>query len=338
MIPQVPKIPQIPLEEFLIDCLYDARESSLGSVPLTPGAPGYREARHRFLAAGLAAIQADRAGAGWVQVNVAPGTRLVPDLYARLAEIAADTLDSGAATNFFFMHKPPGMRVRFQAPGPHDRNALYLLLARRIAAHPEIFGISQRGVYEPEGYLFGGPDALPWVHSLFTVDSLAWLQYHADRPAALTDWRYSLMLLRELIEGLGILGWEHRGVWETLQHEAGRDLNEEEGGSSRTGGLSKAVAGIQRYWRLDRDVLTAHLPVTLRASVDAHRAAIRQAGRTWRTDFFDTGAAEVTGPRRAAAYCVIFHWNRARFSAALQKLLTQALVSEGVTRSHPVGR
>ncbi|MFE2041959.1 thiopeptide-type bacteriocin biosynthesis protein [Streptomyces sp. NPDC059477] len=319
----------IPLDRFLADCLLDAREAepgSDGSVPLSADRAGYREARRRFLTAGLTALHADHVGAGWVQMNITPTAQTFPAIYARLDEIASEALNSGLATNFFFMHKPPGMRVRFQAPTPQGRAELQHLVTRRMAAHPEIFGIPQHGVYEPESYLFGGPEALPWVHTLFTADSLAWLHHHADPPtAALTDWRYSLTLLRDLLDGLGIIGWEHRGVWETLQREAGRDLGE----AARQSGVSRAMAGIQHLWRLDHARLTSHLPEPLRTSVDLHRAAIHRAALSWRTDHFDSGAAEVTGPRRAAAYCVIFHWNRARFSAALQKLLTRALVSEG---------
>ncbi|MFE7135849.1 hypothetical protein ACFVIM_33865, partial [Streptomyces sp. NPDC057638] len=106
----------------------------------------------------------------------------------------------------------------------------------------------------------------------------------------------------------------------------------------RPRGRPRAVDGIQRFWRLDRDRLTADLPEPLRSSVDSHRDAVRQAARHWRSGFFAAGDTDRLGPRRAAAYCVIFHWNRGRFTAALQKLLTEALVSEGVGPAGPQAR
>ncbi|MFE7135487.1 thiopeptide-type bacteriocin biosynthesis protein, partial [Streptomyces sp. NPDC057638] len=161
-----------------------------------------------------------------MQLNVATGAQVRPELYAFLGEIALEVIGSGTASNFFFMHKPPGLRLRFQAREPGSREALYAELAARLGARSGLFDTPVRGIYEPESYLFGGPHAMPWVHDLFTADSLAWLHHHAERPAPLADWRLSLTLLRDLLDGLGIVGWEHRGVWETLQHEAGRALGE----------------------------------------------------------------------------------------------------------------
>ncbi|MEV7287708.1 thiopeptide-type bacteriocin biosynthesis protein [Streptomyces sp. NPDC093252] len=325
----------IPLDRFLADCLHEVRTAGEdGAVPVPPDADGRRDARHRFVAAGLAALRADHAGAGWTQLNLAPpDASAYPALYARLAEIAREELGSGAAVNFFFMHKPPGMRVRFQASAPRTTEELHRRVTRRMAEHPEIFGNPRRAVYEPESYLFGGPGALPWVHSLFTADSLAWLDHHAARPlTAPADWRHSLTLLRELLDGLGIVGWEHRGVWGTLREEAGRALG---GEAARQRGVDRAIDGIQRLWRLDRDRLTAGLPEPRRRALDTHRTAVHRAALDWRERYFDAGddtgdgAGPSIGPRRAAAYCVVFHWNRARFSAALQRLLTEALATEG---------
>jgi hypothetical protein len=171
-----------PVNEFLADCLRDARDVEYGPVPPVVEADGYHAARHRFMTGGLATPRADHAGARWVQVNMAVGARVRPELHRLLEGIALQLLGSQNASHLFFLHKPPGLRVRFQAPTLHRRDDLHAVMVRKLATHSDILGPPRRGRYEPEDYPFDGPDAMPWVHDLFTTDSLAWLQHHAERP------------------------------------------------------------------------------------------------------------------------------------------------------------
>ncbi|MEU8973235.1 lantibiotic dehydratase C-terminal domain-containing protein [Streptomyces monashensis] len=151
-------------------------------------------------------------------------------------------------------------------------------------------------VYEPETYLFGGPRSMRLVHELFTADSLAWLDHHtSDDAGALADWRLSLALLGELLDGLGVAGWEHRGVWEVARDDTGRGL-----GTGLGEDTDRAAAGIRDAWNAGPRTLLAPLPAARRSSVEAHAHAVRRGADRWRTEYVESGGA-VVGPRRAAA-------------------------------------
>ncbi|MFF8693578.1 thiopeptide-type bacteriocin biosynthesis protein [Streptomyces sp. NPDC015144] len=272
--------------------------------------------------------------ASWVQVNLTPRPTAWPRLYAWLAGTARDLLAADTARAFFFMHKPPGMRLRFQAYGAGGTVPLRTELLGRLGEFDGLAGPPVCAVYEPESYLFGGPASMPWVHELFTADSLAWLDHHTRCPAtgtgtdagvvAAADWRLSLFLLRDMFDGLRIVGWEHRGVWDAVRTDTGRGLPD----GLRDAALRRAAEGIRAHWRQPRDRLLAALPGECRAVAEGHGDAVRRAADHWRTGYFESGDA-VRGPRRAAAYAVIFHWNRGRFSFARQSLLTEALADDG---------
>ncbi|WP_307808423.1 thiopeptide-type bacteriocin biosynthesis protein [Streptomyces oryzae] len=294
--------------------------------------------------AGLAAARDMRDdGPPWAQVNLAleQDERARAHFCAELGVVAREFLGAERARNFFFMHKAPGMRVRFQAPGADDAAPLRAELLRRLA---RCAGTGTRPVcvvYEPEQYLFGGPASMAYVHDLFTLDSFAWLDHHvahAGREGQLTAWRHSLLLLRELFAGLGIVGWEHRGVWQALSGEAGRGLRGAAAGVDPAA-RQQAAAGIVAYWRASREEALRAFPAKRRPALIRHADAVRQAATRWRQGYFEAGGATM-GPRTAAAYFTVFHWNRGRLSPARQSILTDALATEGgVSRAGtPTGR
>ncbi|MFF9002027.1 thiopeptide-type bacteriocin biosynthesis protein [Streptomyces achromogenes] len=314
----------VRVERLLADCLDDVRAEPQGTVPLAAEDPGYAAARRTFLTAGLEALRTHTPEAGWVQLNLP----LTPPSYGRLAAAARELLGTGQARDFFFMHKPPGLRVRFLAAEPSRAPELRAALLRRLT--PERTGDAGTrplaGVYEPETYLFGGPLSMPWVHELFTADSRAWLDVHtavAGDPAPV-GWRVSLALLHAVFDGLGIVGWEHRGVWQAVREETGRRLP----GGLGEPDLRRAAAGIRAYWEQGPEDRLQALPKAWRDVLGEHLGAVGQAAERWRGHYFASGEATI-GPRRAAAYHVIFHWNRGALSTARQCLLTEALAADG---------
>ncbi|QGV82077.1 thiopeptide-type bacteriocin biosynthesis protein [Streptomyces ficellus] len=327
----------VDVERLLADCLADARTASLGTLPLSGEGAAYAEARRTFLAAGLRALRDDVPETGWVQLGLAPWPDAWPALYRRLADTAHELTGCGWAGDFFFMHKPPGLRVRFHATRPAGVAALRAELLRRFDRRDGAWTSPAEGVYEPETYLFGGVTAMPLVHALFTADSLAWLDHHAARgkPGAPppADWRVSLTLLRAALDGLGIVGWEHRGVWQVVRDDTGRRMV----AGLRDAPVRRAADGIRAYWDMTCEEQLDTLPAPWRDGLRDHQDAVRRAAERWRTGYFETGDATV-GPRRAAAHYAVFHWNRGRFPLARQCLLTEALASDGSDTPDPEDR
>ncbi|EWM12830.1 thiopeptide-type bacteriocin biosynthesis protein [Kutzneria sp. 744] len=248
-----------------------------------------QQERLTFLAGGLAALR-DTAAPTWTQWGLSgPKTGLYGELLVAVREMLA----GDRITDFFFMHKPPGLRVRFAAaPGRESWvRAETNRLARRWREDGLVDGIVP-GVYEPEAALFGGSASMHHVHRLFTVDSVAWLDHHA-RPV-LPAWLVSMRLLRSVFGGLGLCCQ----AWPRVRDNCGR-----------------------RVPLKDRSVEVAC--AELRAVWETTRAPVEPAARSWRVALERVGvdAAEV------APYYVVFHWNRARLSAARQALITEALAS-----------
>ncbi|GAB2761488.1 hypothetical protein GCM10027174_42580 [Salinifilum aidingensis] len=317
---------QIDLATLLADCLHELpAHAAQRTIPLgspEQGGTGYAAAREAFLAAGISALQGLSGSGRWIQLNLGVRADTWPQAYSFLAETARTALERSEARNFFFMHKPPGLRVRFQLPDGARRAPR--ALTEPFRQRTDVFTDVRRSVYEPESYLFGGPWSMPLVHDSFTVDSLAWLDQHvrsARSADAAPNWAVSLALVRSLVDGLGIAGWEHRGVWDAVRRDGGRWL---------TAGLpeerrARLGEGIRAQWDLGERALES-LPGG--EDLAQHRAALAGTAQRWRREYFERDHAE-TGPRRAAAFWTIFHWNRARIPMSRQCLLTDALVRDG---------
>ncbi len=313
---------RLSLAEFLICCADGIGEQ--------PGAASreLRGLQNAFLAGGLGALQRVARSSGWVQVGLhIPQGRSHTELYRRLACVARELLAQPAVSNFFFMHKPPGLRVRFETTGP-GRDGLAQELYERFSGWQEENLIEQAGpaVYEPEAHLFGGPVSMWSVHRLFTIDSLAWLDYHvlAGSPGEEPGpaWALSLAMLRALFDGLEIVGWEDLDVWDRVRRKTGRQLGEQALGN---GDFARVADPIRAGWA-DHQWLLAQLPPQVREIAETYRQAVGPETARWRREYFATREAYL-GPREAAAYLVIFHWNRAALPFIRQALLTEALAA-----------
>lgn len=262
--------------------------------------------------------QGERPGDEWVQVGIATAGR---PPYAELAPVVREWLADGVVSDFFFMHKPPGLRVRFAvAPGraPWVRDRLRELTGRWRAAG--LVTGARLGVYEPEEQLFGGPVSMRHVHRLFTVDATTWLDFHAAGSGA-PAWALSLAMLRPVFAGLHIAGWEQCDTWGRVAR-AGRELPP--GGPVDTG---VADVALRRWWNRPVE-LAAALPVPARRLADRHANRVAPLLRDWRRGYFDTEDA-VLGPRQACAFYTVFHWNRAALSYGRQVLIAGALSAVG---------
>jgi thiopeptide-type bacteriocin biosynthesis protein len=181
------------------------------------------------------------------------------------------------------------------------------------------------GIYEPETYLFGGPVSMRSVHELFTIDSLAWLDYYVaaskEEVGAASAWALSLVMLRALFTGLGITDWEDLDVWDRLRQRAGRSIPSE----VLQVEFASAAAEIRFRWLNPQSILEELSP-QLKNIAERYRKSLIDITDRWHSDYFATDAAYI-GPRAGAALFTIFHWNRATLSPARQALLVEALLT-----------
>jgi thiopeptide-type bacteriocin biosynthesis protein len=285
--------------------------------------------RRVFIAAGIEALEVKPEASKWIHFGLKTvESRIQADLYGRLAHLARQMLQDGTITNFFFMHKPPGMRIRFEIPGANRDMRLHFLRDHlsRWQREGVIEGIID-GVYEPEARLFGGPVSMRSVHALFTADSFAWVDYnvlaHNKRNVG-PAWVLSLLMLRALFGGLGITDWEDIGVWDTIRSKLGRNLRD---GALSEPEFTESAAGIRDLWAAPRSFLDGSFPDLPAISDDFERSAVSTASN-WRTEYFAAGDACI-GPRAAAALFAIFHWNRAGLSSVRQAIIAEALARRG---------
>lgn len=316
------------LAEFLAEC---AR-----SLTTEPGRGRERyadelyQARDVFVRAGLEALAARpwQAGSEWLQIGIRPREDLESrgELCRQLACLARRLLSDSAVDDFFFMNKPPGMRLRFHAAAAGSSADLADVLdseVMRWRAEGLIDDV-EPGVYEPESQLFGGPRSMSFVHALFTVDSLIWLDYHGCRAGEgetiSPAWLVSLAVLRTVFAGLDITGWEDIGVWDRIREIGGRRL----GDVKVSLPMYAEVAGeIRDVWSRQESIVDTLHPA-VRRIVTQHEGALLAGAAGWRSGYFNQHSAYV-GPRAVAAFYVIFHWNRAALSTTQQALVSESL-------------
>lgn len=287
-----------------------------------------------FLRGGLEAL-AERPWGGrnvWLQLGVRPSRDLARrgELFRQTAHLVNRLLSASVADNFFFMHKPPGLRLRFQASEAGRLRDLREVVQAELARWraEQLIDDIEPAVYEPEAQLFGGPRSMPFVHALFTIDSLIWLDYHACRApegGALTPaWLVSFAVLRSLFAGLEIVGWEDLAVWDTVRRLGRRRLGSVE---LSLPAYEDVASNVRDVWS-QRDRVLDYLQPAIRATVVAHEPALLQGATQWRSGYFGQPGASI-GPRGAAAFFVVFHWNRGGLSPTEQALVTESL-AEGL--------
>lgn len=292
-------------------------------------------ARDIFIRGGLDALAAGpwHSTNRWVQIGIRFPTDSVPasELYRQIASLTRGWVSDATIDNFFFMNKPPGMRLRFQPMRPGGSaefaEALHAEVMRWRAEG--LISHVESGVYEPESQLFGGSRSMNFVHALFTVDSLFWLDYHARRAAdgdeSTPAWLVSLAMLQAVFAGLDITGWEDIGVWDRIRDVTGRRLSEDK---VLLPMYAEVAEEIRAVWS-QRDQIAGKLSPPIQALVARYLSAIHAGAAQWRSGYFCQPGASL-GPRAAAAFYVIFHWNRAALSRAQQALLAESLAERMV--------
>ncbi|MGW7711682.1 thiopeptide-type bacteriocin biosynthesis protein [Streptomyces sp. NPDC054771] len=292
-----------------------------------PGEAEVRRLTSLFLGAGLPVLRSAHMHSSWLEYRVpVPEDRRVV-WYAALQRQVTAMRDRGELENFFFVHKEPGVRIRFQV-GPVAQQSVAGQLATWLDT------LKARGlietwcssVYEPEQYIFGGPASMRSVHRLFTIDSLVWLRHlSADRPSG-SAWALSLTLLKSLFGELGVLEQEDRDIWDRLRRQTHRQFH-----GAKPKNWERISAGLRRLWCLPAE-LRPLLQLPERSLLDDFRTDVAAECEVWREEYFLTSGARV-GVREAAAFFTVFHWNRARLPLDWQTAICESLVLGPLTES-----
>ena len=291
------------------------------------------EAAERYQAAGRAAL-IRHCSDDWYQVNIefpdprqaehTAATRLEPPLRHAEAE--------GFLDCWWYIRKTPHWRLRLHAEPPHRDNLRHIVTDVLDELTSQRLVVTwTAGIYEPETWIFGGPESMEVTHRFFHADSAHALTYlkgtavHASvRPIPLGVRELSLLVCTALLRAAG-QDWHEQGdVWQRVAQM--RPLET----SGPTDGLRRKV---QRLLALDttRGALT----------VDGHDApdamqpwlsAANEAGHALR-ELARTGTL-TRGLRDVLAHHVIFHWNRLGITTAAQAILAHTAASTILNTRH----
>lgn len=281
-------------------------------------------ARELFLLAGAERLERASDTADWLEVGVAPrarggdaaGTAPAPNLGDTLRGFVRRALAEGRVDRFFFMRKPPGLRLRFR--GARIREFLPDLRAELAA----VVDVVQIGPYDAETYQFGGETGLDIAHELFTHDSLAILDLLAPPAPEVDTSLLSLLVLSDLLRRVTGDPFERWDVWAQMKL-TGRLPTPEAAREARYDEELDANRAVYQRILDDPDAVTATLPTREAGVVAAMREANALVAERWLSA---VRSDRLLYPlRKILPFCIIFHWNRWGLDPDEQVALTYAM-------------
>jgi len=255
-----------------------------------------------------------RSDAGdWIQVDCGLFVQAQGQpAYVPWAELGAN-LEAWRADHrldeFFFMRKPPGLRLRFHGADPITTLEPVLVAWLQDAEARNLLRSFRFATYAPEVFLFGGPVGMAIAHDHFDRESRLVIRYEALLEAGAVDLprgRLSLALLHDLFVRFAEDQSELWDIWQRLWHAHGCPalgpaeaipllaLDQLPGGAATLG--HDALAN------------NAHIASRLRAAEVALRLGC--------------------GPRAWLAQVGTFHWNRLGLGLHQRAALMSAMLRE----------
>ncbi|MDF5758820.1 thiopeptide-type bacteriocin biosynthesis protein [Spongiactinospora sp. TRM90649] len=224
----------------------------------------------------------------------------------------------GLLDTWWYIRKPPGLRVRYRS---HEPELAEDLLAT-LAAQGHISGWA-RGIYEPETLAFGGPAAMETAHDLFHHDARHFLTRAArgGSAAALGQRETSVLLFSAMLRAAGLDWFEYGDVWAKI-------------GELRPASHTLTAERSTRLGRAMQRLMTIDPRTTSDLICTSWMLAFTMTGGVL-LDLAMTGCLR-RGLRAVLAHHFIFHANRAGLSAADQATLA-ALATATVFHSQEPG-
>jgi thiopeptide-type bacteriocin biosynthesis protein len=164
----------------------------------------------------------------WLQVNcslfVQAGRQAPFVPWAELNERLESWRREARLDQFFFMRKPPALRLRFQGPDLTRRLEPVLVAWLEDAEQRNLIRSFRFGTYEPEVFRFGGQTGMAIAHEQFDRDSRLILRYETaveqgtlDLPRERLSATLMLDLLQRCVEDQAEV-WD---VWQRIWHAHG---------------------------------------------------------------------------------------------------------------------
>lgn len=279
--------------------------------------------RDAFISAGAAGLQERRESRAWCQISVhldSLGLQWYLFVLGDFQDRARHWIEQGIVDQFYFVHKPPGARVRFLG----DRAALLPELSSafdQLARDGQI-GAWSRGLYDTEPYQFGGQTGIGIAHRFFTVESLAVLAFHRQRlrgDASLDPFVFSLLLIDLLLREVTGDAWERWDVWCRME-STGRALRLSD--EAQAAAIERSRVARQAIGDVigDPERAIRGLSSGERRIVDEYRRAL-PAIASELNHAHDHGQL-LWGVRTILPFWIVFHWNRMAFDLHEQRWLT----------------
>jgi len=257
---------------------------------------------------------------GWIEIRCAvpiEGSPLVP--WVELRSAVHTWKQSGLLNQFFFVRKPPGLRLRFEPTDPRSKfidtlNTWFSLMVKQdLVIH------FQCSTYEHEARRFGGDDGMAIAHQHWTLDSELVLEYEclsgASRGSIPRTALWATLvndLFRETLDDSAEI-WD---VWCRLD-EAFTDLNAEFGDVRRLyNSVAPGMFAGPKSWQ---ELLPSALEVMLKRAHNSNLEAANQLKMLLR------GGALNVGVRSWLTANSIFQANR--WGLGLNALELRAAVS-----------
>ncbi|MFJ1795362.1 methyltransferase, FxLD system [Kitasatospora griseola] len=224
--------------------------------------------------------------------------------------------DEGLLDTWWFIRKPPGLRLRYRAAEPEAALLPHLL----ADLTPVPVAAWTPGIYEPETLAFGGPKAMEVAHTLFHHDSRHLLaRAAADQPAALGQRETTVLLFSAMLRAAGQDWFEQGDTWTKVADL--RPAPDRPGTPGKSDTLDRAV---RRLMTADAASVPGLLP---RPWITAFETAGQQLAALSRHGHLERGL------RAVLAHHFIFHANRAGLSGSDQGAL--AALAGAAVFHHP---